>query len=213
MSVNKKSTSGMTLIELMIAMTVLVVGVAGIFTMFSVGFNTGNRAHDISMASIEAQLQFESLRGRPWALDMLTPKCPLMPGPGPGSCPGCADCVTWGTEFPGTVGSGFWVRMEYTPLRATSWIEGTESGWHSIGRMGLPAGVLPTTDMDGLVYPWELTGIPTNCNYSACVTNCNPNNMMLVLVTVYVYMNDIDAGNHEFILRHQGILNVSGRIL
>jgi prepilin-type N-terminal cleavage/methylation domain-containing protein len=58
-----KHRKGLTLVELIIAVTVLGIGIAGIITAFTAGFSMSARANYTTIASIEAQLQMESLVG------------------------------------------------------------------------------------------------------------------------------------------------------
>lgn len=64
MSVKNKKRSGVTMLELIIAVAVLVFAMAGIATVFHVAFQTSRQSNEITIASIEAQLQMESLIGR-----------------------------------------------------------------------------------------------------------------------------------------------------
>ena len=58
-----KHRKGLTLVELIVAVTILAVALAGIFTVLHVGFSTSARANDLTIASIEAQLWMERLAG------------------------------------------------------------------------------------------------------------------------------------------------------
>ncbi len=57
-----KDKTGFTLVEIMIAMTILVVGLIGVLALFPVGMSAAKRAGDISQASILAQLQLEQIK-------------------------------------------------------------------------------------------------------------------------------------------------------
>lgn len=103
---NIKPRAGLTLVELVIAVTVLVIAMGGIFTAIHVGFMTSARANDLTGASIEAQLQMESLMGR-WWVDPVNPTFSLSTNPGPLGQP-------WNAPFPSTCGD-FVVRLTAVP--------------------------------------------------------------------------------------------------
>jgi prepilin-type N-terminal cleavage/methylation domain-containing protein len=62
-SLKRKQRKGLTLVELIIAVTVLAIAVAGTVTIFHVGFDASRRANDVTIASIEAQLWMERMVG------------------------------------------------------------------------------------------------------------------------------------------------------
>ena len=179
-NIKHKLRKGVTLVELVIAVTVLVVAVSGILTAFNVGFMTSTRAHNITMASIEAQLQMEMLLGRRWdggtlplaSANFSTPPAPL---------------ATWNQSFES---NGFFVRLEHEALEAL--------GGHSRSNMaGITASV---TEICAL----------------GCLTNCPPEELMLIQVTVFIYMTLDDAEsnpNTSWVVRHRNVLNVNGRIV
>ncbi|MCL2576691.1 MAG: prepilin-type N-terminal cleavage/methylation domain-containing protein [Defluviitaleaceae bacterium] len=123
-----KHRKGLTLVELIIAVTVLVIGIAGILTVHHVAITTSTRAQSLTVASIEAQLIMESLVGRPWGNDPLSDVNLI------GGCNlwGGAD---WGERFQS---NGLWVRVLETPqqgthpdavsIRVTVYIYNTEAG-------------------------------------------------------------------------------------
>lgn len=63
---NKKCNSGLTLLELTIAIGVLIVASVALFALFNQGHRTSVAAHWRAQAAIEAQLQMERLMGLPW---------------------------------------------------------------------------------------------------------------------------------------------------
>jgi hypothetical protein len=65
-----KKLSGLTLVELIIAVGVLVSVSAGLMSLFSLGHSQSVVAHRRNLAGIEAQLQMERLMGRRWDLDL-----------------------------------------------------------------------------------------------------------------------------------------------
>ncbi|MCL2049257.1 MAG: hypothetical protein FWG87_11085 [Defluviitaleaceae bacterium] len=65
-----KRKSGVTLMELIIAVGVLLVASVALFNLFSYGFTRSNTAHRRNMAGIEALIQMERLVGRAWAGDL-----------------------------------------------------------------------------------------------------------------------------------------------
>jgi len=66
----KKTKRGVSLAELIIAVSVLVIAGTGLFIAFAAGLQQSTNAHIITMAGIEAQLQVEQLLGRPWTGDL-----------------------------------------------------------------------------------------------------------------------------------------------
>ncbi|MCL2224044.1 MAG: type II secretion system GspH family protein [Defluviitaleaceae bacterium] len=70
--IKNKHRKGLTLVELIIAVTMLGIAIAGVVTVFHVGLSTSARANYLTGASIEAQLQMESLMGRFWCADLAT---------------------------------------------------------------------------------------------------------------------------------------------
>jgi prepilin-type N-terminal cleavage/methylation domain-containing protein len=88
--IKSKRRKGFTLVELIVAVTVLVIGIAGVITVYHVGFSTSSRAHELTIAGIEAQLQMEKLVGRKWDTDL--------------------ELIDWGDAFPH---NDLWVVLRY----------------------------------------------------------------------------------------------------
>jgi prepilin-type N-terminal cleavage/methylation domain-containing protein len=188
----RKLQRGVTLVELLIAVTVLAVSVAGIFTAFGVGFMTSSRAHDMTISSIEAQLQMELLMGRSWDGDLVNG--PSLPGD---------PIVAWGQNF---LSNGLHVRIVYRPDDM-----GTARRGHNAWNMTLP----PNTGNTPPV-PAPPAGVSTACNHSAgACGQCPIEDLILIQATVYVYLNEADAiaGNANWAIRQNNIINVNGRIM
>ena len=71
-----RSEAGMTLVELLIAMVVMSIGVAGIVAGFSSGIFTTVRAARASTAGVLADQQMENFRGQTWA-NLFTASTPM----------------------------------------------------------------------------------------------------------------------------------------
>lgn len=204
--IKKKIRAGLTLLELLIAVTVLGVGIAGVFTVFTVGFNASIRANDISMAGIEAQLQMERLMGRPWFVEPAMLPAPMAPLSSFPPLSSVDSGIEWGEVFES---NGFWIRLEFEGVSA--------SGGHCARNMG--AG-LPVANVKNVA---PGSGCVAGCNgcapldgSPACPT-CPLQELMLVEVTIFVYVHDpdgdADAIANGWTITHKGILNVNGRII
>lgn len=122
----KKVHSGVTLVELIIAVAVLIIGLAAVFTAMAAGLRSSTKSHELTVAGIEAQLQMESLIGRRWddgtvgihefAVLPIPANPPMIPVAIPG-VPWVHDTATRsGTA--GFVSNGLWVNMQYDLVTA-----------------------------------------------------------------------------------------------
>lgn len=110
-----KPLAGVSLAELIIAVAVLMIAVAAFATAFHVGLRTSAQARDLTVASIEAQMQMESLMGRPWVgapadfplWDAAVPANSLVGRTGTGY-------AGWDTPFPS---NGLHVRIVHNDIR------------------------------------------------------------------------------------------------
>jgi type II secretory pathway pseudopilin PulG len=65
-NLKNKRKSGLTLLELIVAVGILLVASVAMFNLFHFGLTQSHEAHRRNMAGIEAQLQMERLVGRKW---------------------------------------------------------------------------------------------------------------------------------------------------
>lgn len=189
-SKNKKY-AGLTLVELIIAVGILTFGVSGVVTVLHVGFRQSRIANQVTQASIEAQLQMESLVGRRW----MHPDINMFPLNLTGVTPAL---VGWdGTAYVGFntpfQRNDFWIVLKYEPVAA-------QAG-HSINTdaMGL-------LDINGL----PITGAPACTAIVAgnpC-TDCLPH-LITMRFSVFVYPDLQSAVDEEnLIIIHSNIMNV-----
>ena len=220
--ISKKHLKGLTLIELTIAVTVLAIGIAGIITVFHVGLSMSATANEITIAGIEAQLQMESLVGRPWiGSDTDLPLSGLDQDLDSVSPP-----VIWNTPFECSVGD-LWVRLVYRPHMASTWDDSGTLRRHDWNNMESVDSDDFATEVDGddpLPPLCDCLGID-DCGI---VRGLGPirSNLMSIRVTVYVYRTLADALAHNpqdpdydpnasstWLVRHSNIINVCGGIL
>jgi len=213
-----KRRLGVTLVELIIAVTVLAIAVAGIVTVFHVGFQTSTRAHDLTIAGIEAQMQMEVLAGRPW-IGTLGDTFPLQyhrddpdgpPDTVINTVGWCSDdtpnvYVGWNEPFES---NGLWVKLVPDAYQA--------HGNHSIYGMTSPLlsdGIIfPTPGVDTPQCPDDLLG-------GDCEGGCSVEYLRLIQVALYVFMSEEDARDEDnwkdlWAVRHSNIFNVrEGRLI
>lgn len=156
-SFNRKAQCGFSLLEVMIATSIMTVGVLGLAQLFALSTTSNSSARGTTYASVLAGQKLEELRGLTWGFD--TEGIPM------------SDTATNTAVSPetGTGGTGL------SPSPSTALQENTAGYVDYVDQFGNKVGTGGTTPPAGAVYTrrWSIEPLPTN-----------PNNTLVIQVLV-----------------------------
>lgn len=162
--------AGFSLLEVMIASTILTVGVLSLGQLFALSTTSNTSAKNTAYATVLAEQKMEELRGLTWGFDR--DGLPL------------SDTSTNTAVSPETPTTG----TGLTPSPSTALQENTQGYVDYIDRFGQKVGTGGTTPPDSAIFTrrWSIEPLPTN-----------PNNTLIIQVLVTPHRNrgQADQGN------------------